>query len=255
MKVRVLGCSGGIGGGRHTTSFLIDDDILIDAGSGVTRLDLDAMARIQHLFITHAHLDHILTLPPLLDSVGVERAEPLRIHAIPEVIETLKGHLFNWQIWPDFAVVPSPQRPCMVYVPLALGEPVELGTREITAIPANHGRPAVGYRLRGPRASLIFSGDTASHPALYDIVNATDDLAHFIVETSFADNLRHIADVSGHYCPATLLPDLARLKAGFPVWVTHLKPGGEDAIMAELADPSLPCGIPQALAPDQVFEL
>lgn len=255
MRVRILGCSGGIGGGRHTTSFLVDDDILIDAGSGVTRLELDAMARIRHLFITHAHLDHILALPPLLDSVGVERAEPLWVHALPEVIETLRAHLFNWQIWPDFTHVPTPERPSMSYVPVAIGESVRLDGREITAIPASHGRPAVGYRLRGATASLIFSGDTASHDALYEVANATDDLAHLIVETSFPNVLRHIADISGHYCPATVLPDLVRLKPGVPVWITHLKPGGEDAIMAELADPGLPCGVPQALAPDQVFEL
>lgn len=255
MRVRVLGCSGGIGGGRQTTAFLVDDDILVDAGSGVIRLGLDEMARIGHLFISHAHLDHILALPPLLDSVGVDRAEPLHIYAIPEVIDTLRAHLFNWQIWPDFTHVPSLEHPSMRYVPIKVGEPVRLGGREITAIPANHGRPAVGYRLRGGCASLIFSGDTASHDALYAIANETEDLAHFIVEASFADELAHIADISGHYCPATLLPDLARLKAGVPVWITHLKPGGEAAIMAELARPGLPCGIPRALEPDQVFEL
>lgn len=254
MKVRILGCSGGIGGGRHTTSFLVDDDILIDAGSGVTRLELAEMATIGHLFVTHAHLDHILALPTLLDSVGVVRAAPLVVHALPEVIETLRAHVFNWEIWPDFARVPH-ERPCMVYAPLAVGEAVRLGGREITAIPARHGRPAVGYLLRGARGSLVFSGDTASHAALYTIANATDDLRLLIVETSFDDAQRDIAEVSYHYCPATLLPDLARLKPGVPVWITHLKPGGEAAIMAELARPGLPCGIPQALAPDQVFEL
>ncbi|MDD3528243.1 MAG: 3',5'-cyclic-nucleotide phosphodiesterase [Gallionellaceae bacterium] len=254
MKVRVLGCSGGIGGDRHTTSFLVDDDILIDAGSGVTRLGLDEMGTIGHLFLTHAHLDHILALPTLLDSVGVVRAEPLVVHALPEVIETLRAHVFNWEIWPDFAQVPHGQ-PCMVYAPLAVGETVRLGGREITAVPVNHGRPAVGFLLRGGRGSLIFSGDTASHAALYAIANATADLRHLIVEASFEDAQRDIAAVSYHYCPATLLPDLARLKAGVPVWITHLKPGGEAAIMAELSRPGLPCGIPQALAPDQVFEL
>ncbi len=255
MKVRVLGCSGGIGGDRHSTSLLVDDDILIDAGSGVTRLSLEAMARISHLFVTHAHLDHILALPTMLDSVGVGRAAPLQIHALPGVIEILKAHIFNWQIWPDFARVPTPERPFMVYVPLEIGQPVSLGAREITAIPASHGRPAVGYRLRGERGSLIFSGDTTSHSDLFEIANATSDLRHFIVEASFDNDHQDIAAVSDHYCPATLLPDLARLKPGVPVWITHLKPGGESAIMAELADPSLPCGIPRALLPDQQFDL
>jgi len=255
MKVRVLGCSGGIGGDRHSTAFLVDDDILVDAGSGVTRLGLDQMAGIQHLFVSHAHLDHVLSLPLLLDSVGVHRAAPLQVHALPEVIEILKAHMFNWQLWPDFTRIPTPERPAMAWAPLAVGQPIRLGSREITAIPAQHGRPAVGYLLRGERGSLIFSGDTASHRELYDLANATADLRHFIVEASFADEHGDIAEASDHYCPATLLPDLARLKPGVPVWITHLKPGGEAAIMAELASQPLPCGRPRALLPDQSFEL
>lgn len=254
MKVRVLGCSGGIGGERHSTSLLVDDDILIDAGTGVGRLSLEEMGRIDHLFVTHAHLDHILTLPLLLDSVGVGRAAPLQVHALPGVIEILKAHIFNGQVWPNFAHIPA-ERPLMNYAPLAVGQPVRLGGREVTAIPACHGRPAVGYMLRGEAGSLIFSGDTTSHSSLFDIANATDDLRHFIVEASFANEHQDIAVVSDHYCPACLLPDLVQLKPGVPVWITHLKPGGEIAIMAELTAANLPCGTPVALTPDQVFEL
>lgn len=254
MKIRVLGCSGGIGGERHSTSFLVDDDILVDAGTGVTRLDLAAMARIGHVFISHGHLDHILTLPLLLDSVGVGRAAPLVVHALPEVIEILKAHIFNWQVWPDFTRVPE-GRPFMRYEPLAIGRPVRLDGREITAIPARHGRPAVGYLLRGGAGSLIYSGDTAHNEELFAIANDTADLRHFIVEASFANDHHDIAEASDHYCPATLLPDLAGLKPGVPVWITHLKPGGEAAIMAELAAAGLPCGLPQPLRQDQVFEL
>lgn len=254
MRVRVLGCSGGIGGERHSTSLLVDDDILVDAGTGVTRLSLEEMGRIGHVFITHSHLDHILTLPLLLDSVGVGRAAPLVVHALPEVIDILKAHIFNWQVWPDFTLVPE-DRPFMRYQPLAIGQPVRLGSRELTAIPARHGRPAVGYLLRGESGSLIFSGDTAHDAELFALANGTADLRHFIVEASFADDHQDIAEASDHYCPATLLPDLAGLKPGVPVWITHLKPGGEAAIMAGLTAAQLPCGTPQALEQDQVFEL
>jgi ribonuclease BN (tRNA processing enzyme) len=255
MRVRVLGCSGGIGGERHSTAFLVDRDILVDAGSGVTRLSLEQMADIGHLFVSHAHLDHVLALPLLLDSVGVQRDQPLRVHALPEVIEILRAHIFNGQIWPDFARIPTPERPAMAWQPVALGRPVRLGRREITAIPARHGRPAAGYLLRGEQGSLIFSGDTTSHRELFDLANATADLRHLIVEASFANEQRDIAEASDHYCPATLLPDLMRLKAGVAVWITHLKPGGETAIMAELAGTELACGRPSALLPDQLFEL
>jgi len=253
MKVRVLGCSGGIGEGRHTTSFLIDDDILIDAGTGLTRLDLAALGRIRHLFISHSHLDHILCLPTLLDSISDTLTEPLVVRALPEVIDSLRAHIFNGDIWPDFARIPSPEQPFMRYQTIRVGEAVRLGGREITAIPAHHGKPAVGYCMRGAHSSLIYSGDTRSHPALWDFANACPDIRHLIVETSFGNNQQALAEVSWHYCPATLLPDLDRLKPGVEVWITHLKPGNENAILDEIQAGA--GRAPRALAVDQMFEL
>lgn len=235
MRIQVLGCSGGIGDGRHTTSFLIDDDILLDAGSGVTTLSRDALRRIDHVFLTHTHLDHILSLPLLLDSVASERDRPVLIHAIDAVLDILKAHLFNWRIWPDFSGIPTEESPFMRYAPLRQGETVQLGARAFTAIPANHVIPAVGYLLRGEHGSVLFSGDTASHDALWHAARAADDLHHLWVECSFGEDQAEIALASKHYCSRTLADDLARLRAGPQVWVSHLKPGGEALIMAELA--------------------
>lgn len=91
MKLRVLGCSGGIGG-RHlrTTSFLVDHDILLDAGSGVAELSVGELAAIDHVFLTHAHLDHVLALPLMIDAVADRRSQPLVVHALPEVIAALR---------------------------------------------------------------------------------------------------------------------------------------------------------------------
>ncbi len=236
MRVRVLGCNGGIGDNRHTTSFLIDEDILLDAGSGVTRLDLEALVKIDHVFVTHAHLDHILALPPMLDSVLQRRTAPVTLHAIPEVLEVLKQHLFNWHIWPDFSCIPSKEAPLLAYRPISIGQTMRLGNREITPIPANHVVPAVGYHLRSQRGSLIFSGDTCSHAALWDIATTTPDLKHLIVECSFPNDMREIADLSRHYCPATLSADLVRLRSDIPVWLTHMKPGREVDIIVEVDD-------------------
>jgi ribonuclease BN (tRNA processing enzyme) len=254
MRVRVLGSSGGIGGGRHTTSFLVDDDCLIDPGSGVMRLELDALARIDHVFLTHSHLDHVLSVPLLLDSVSGLRDAALTLHAIPETLAILRGHLFNWLIWPDFNRIPSPEHPFLCYASLRVGEPAHLGDREIMPIPASHTVPAIGYRLRGPRACLIFSGDTESHDALWALAEESPDLTDLIIEASFTDDLADLASLSKHYCPKTLAPDLARLRPGVRVWITHLKPGREVAILSELnqAQNRVVC---HALSEDQVFEL
>ena len=67
MKIKILGCSGGIGGELRTTSMLVDGDILIDAGTGVGDLSIEELLAIDHIFITHSHLDHIAFIPLLLD--------------------------------------------------------------------------------------------------------------------------------------------------------------------------------------------
>jgi phosphoribosyl 1,2-cyclic phosphodiesterase len=93
MKLRILGCSGGIGGNLRTTSLLLDHDVLIDAGTGVGDLSLAEMCAINHVFVTHSHLDHIACLPLLIDSVGFMRDQPLVIHATDETLVILKEHI------------------------------------------------------------------------------------------------------------------------------------------------------------------
>ena len=235
MRIQVLGCSGGMGDGRHTTSYRVDEDILVDAGTGLTTLSRDAIRRIDHVFVTHAHLDHILCLPLLLDSVAGERERPVTVHAIPEVIAILKEHLFNWRLWPDFAVLPTAEEPFLRYEPVEIGVPVRLGARELTAVPAVHVVPAVGYLMRGARGSYLFSGDTTHNPELWSIANTTPDLLHVGVECSFQDNELQLAKSSKHYCSSLLAADLAGLRTDVQVWITHLKPGHETGILAELA--------------------
>lgn len=235
MKFRVLGCSGGIGDGRHTTAFLLDDDILVDCGTGVTTLTHAEMRRIDHIFLTHAHLDHIAALPLLLDSVAGERDRPVILHALPEVLQTLQSHVFNWHVWPDFSRIPSAEAPFMRYEPLHKGAAVNLNGRELVAVAAHHVVPAVGYLMRTGAGSLLFSGDTSSHEGLWQVANATPDLRHFLVECSFEDALAEVATAAMHYHPEPLANDLRKLKSDAQVWISHLKPGHEAGILAELS--------------------
>src|SRR6187431_945169 len=109
--IRVLGCSGSIAAGSRTTSFLLDDDVLIDAGTGVGDLSLDELAQIDHIFITHSHLDHVLAIGLLADSVTRRRvaaaAPPVVVHALAETIDALRRYIFNGVIWPDFSRLPD----------------------------------------------------------------------------------------------------------------------------------------------------
>src|SRR5688572_7765445 len=148
MELRVLGCSGGIGGtSQYTTSLLLDEDILIDAGTGVQRLSLKELPKIRHIFLTHSHLDHIAGLPLLIDTLFRETDSPVAVHALPETIETLKAHIFNWKIWPDFAALPDKKNPSLRYVEMRYGEEIVVDKRRIRMIEANHTVPAAGYTI------------------------------------------------------------------------------------------------------------
>ena len=237
MRLRVLGCSGGIGG-RHlrTTSFLIDGDVLIDAGTGVGDLTLAELSQIDHIFITHSHLDHVTSIPFLVDTVGGMRARPLTVYATRATIEILKNHLFNWAIWPDFTEIPTPAAPFMRYCEMEVGATVTLGNRRISAIPARHTVPAVGYHLDSGAASLVFTGDTGQNDALWRIVNRIANLKFLIIETAFSNKERQLAEVSRHLCPATLAEELAKLERTPEIYITHLKPGEIEPTMLEIEE-------------------
>src|SRR5450631_3810921 len=139
MIVQVLGCSGSIAAGCRTTSFLLDEDVLIDAGTGVGDMPLDALARIEHILITHSHLDHILSIGLLADSVMRERGAtrpPIQVHALPETLAALRTHIFSGVIWPDFTRLPSAEQPMLALVPLAVGDVLELNGKRIEVLSA-----------------------------------------------------------------------------------------------------------------------
>jgi len=237
LRLRVLGCSGGIGG-RHlrTTSFLVDGDVLIDAGTGVGDLTLAELSQIDHVFVTHSHLDHVGSIPFMVDTVGGMRSRPLIVHATQPTIEILRNHLFNWSIWPDFAEIPSPQAPFLRYEEIELGKPVTLAGRRFTPIPARHTVPAVGYHLDSGAASLVFTGDTGPNDALWQTVNRIANLKFLIIETAFSNKERQLAEMSRHLCPETLAEELAKLERNPEIYITHLKPGEIEPTMLEIEE-------------------
>ena len=254
MKLTILGCSGGIGSGRHTTCLKVDDDVLIDAGTGITTLDFEQLLAIDHVFLTHAHLDHTLGLPLLLDSVGDLRATPVTVHALPEVLAVLSTHLFNWHLWPDFREIPSAESPWLRFAPLDFGEALTLKGRTFRPLPVNHVVPACGVHLATAAGSLVFSGDTTHSAAFVAALNAIPDLRHLIIDTSFENALVDIAQASKHHWPDSLAAELQALSVRPELWITHLKPGNEAAIMNELRAAAPNWGV-EALMQGQVIEL
>jgi ribonuclease BN (tRNA processing enzyme) len=241
MQIRVLGCSGSIAAGNRTTSFLVDDDMLIDAGTGVGDLTLDELSRIERIFLSHSHLDHVLSVGLLADSVVrrriARRCPPIAVHALPATIDALRTHVFNGVIWPDFSRLPDEHHPMLEFVPIAVGQVLDFGTRRIEVLPAMHTVPAVGFALSAaapsPQPAWVFSGDTGPNPALWQRL-ACMPVAALVIETAFSDEEIELARISRHLCPALLRDELARLERPVDVYITHIKPGELDAVMSEI---------------------
>jgi glyoxylase-like metal-dependent hydrolase (beta-lactamase superfamily II) len=79
--------------------------------NGVGDLGIDALSKIRHVFLMHAHLDYIAALPWPVDTL-FERfmRQPPTVHCQFVTYRSLKRHNFNAEIWPDFLSYPQARR-------------------------------------------------------------------------------------------------------------------------------------------------
>lgn len=233
MQLRILGCSGGIGQDLRTSSYLIDDDILLDAGTGVGDLSMDEMRKIKRIFITHSHMDHIVSIPLLVDTLFSSLKQPLEIHARVETINMLRQHIFNWSIWPDFTELPSKQAPVMVFRPMKPGDVIEMSGRRIEMIDVSHTVPACAYAVSSGGRAMVYSGDTCTNDSLWSRLNQYTRVDFMIVESAFANHDLQLSQLAKHYCPSLLAADLKKFRHRPQLGISHLKPGEESRIMDE----------------------
>jgi len=262
VRIRVLGCSGAIAAGCRTTAFLLDDRVLFDCGTGVGELSVEEMTRIDDVLLTHAHLDHVQSLPLLADVVLPTRMAPtgrgpIRVHGLPETLDTLRTHVFNGTIWPDFLTIPSSAQPILTFHPFAVGDVLTLGdganTRRLWVLPAVHPVPACGLAVDTADGWWVFTGDSGPNPACWALLQS-EPLAHVVADVSFTDDYAELAERSGHLIPSTLADVLRLLPGRVPVYVTHLKPGDDALVMAQVLAIDTPHHLAR-LAPGHHFEM
>lgn len=239
MKLRVLGCSGAEFPGHSPSGFLIDDSLLLDAGTVGSALEQAEQGRIRNILVTHSHLDHIRSIPLLADNIvvsgGTQRVEVL---GTAEVLGAIAAHLMNGLIWPDFTRIPSPQAPVLTYREIRPEEPFSVGAYRVTACRVNHPVPAVGYRITRDDTSILYTGDTGPTDRIWETAG---ELAALIIEVSFPSAMEELALMTGHLTPALLARELAKLShPPRRVLITHLKPQYQQPIMEELRGLSIP---------------
>lgn len=240
MKIKILGCSGAELPNFSPPAFLIDDRILLDAGTTGAFLNETAQRKISHILITHAHLDHIRGIPTLADNMLLRnRKHNITLVGIKEVLHTLRKNLFNNFIWPDFTRIPSPRKPVVKLKVIKTGKSFKIHDYKITAERVNHSIWATGYIIKDPNGkSLLYTGDTGPTNNLWKRVNMEFQKVGIdgtIIEVTFPNNMRETAIKTGHLTTAMLLEELKKLKQ-LPrkIFVTHTKPQFLNIISKEL---------------------
>ncbi len=236
MKIKVLGSSGGEKRGVKLSSFLIDETLLLDAGSVTQVLKMEEQLKIKYVLLTHAHFDHIKDLPLLVDNLVTYyfSSAQLTVFSLREVIQALKKHIFNDEIWPDFTIIP-PENPVLKLEEILPEATFFIGKYRITPFLTKHTVPSTGYFIEKDNRSLFYSGDTGTFPDLWRKISALKpDVV--ITEISFPDHLKELASISGHYTPDLFFNDLSCLHNSCKIFIFHIKPVYSKQIEQEVND-------------------
>ena len=234
IKVRVVGCSGGSVKGRFLSCFLLDDTIALDAGGLTGPLTLDEQLEVRHVIVTHTHLDHNCGLPFFIDNVFGRLDTPIVVYGTSSVVESLRKHMFNDVMWPDFTKLPSPDRPTVRFEEVAPETPFSIGRLSFTAIEVEHLIPTVGFLVEDDEGAVLYTSDTGPTDRVWQVASAHPNLKCVITEVSFMNEETELARLSGHMTSSILATELVKLKSKVPVLITHTKPGHLKRIAQEL---------------------
>ena len=225
MRLKVLGAYGASDAEHNLTGYLLDDWLAVDAGTLTSKLSLAQQARIQAVFVTHSHADHIRDLPHLIHNRFSTNAVPLTIFAAKDVMELLMDHVFNGIVWPDFSTLISPLtgKPAVHYRSLPNGKRTMFNNVGLTPVPVDHQIPASGVIVEMDGQAMTFTGDTGPTQEIWKRTNKTPNVVAVITEASFPNDQQSLADDSAHLSPQTFGEELKKITVDAPVYASHRK--------------------------------
>ena len=234
LAIRALGPYGGSAPGYRLTTFLVDGETALDAGSLTEALPLSAQRRVKRIVLTHAHFDHIASLPFLIENV-YGHSSPLEVIAPEPVLAAFKHGILNDRVWPDFTKLPSKTNPTVLLRAIPVGKPFFAGRVAFTPFAVSHVVPAYGYIVSKPGRSVVFSGDTEPTERLRAAAQGAKNLKAIFLELSFCDAQIEVARASRHMTPSRVVSEIPKLPPGVPVYLYHMKPPSLARIRREVA--------------------
>jgi ribonuclease BN (tRNA processing enzyme) len=226
MKIEVLGCYGNVTGSYRATSFLVNDSLLLDAGTVTEVLDDERIKKIAHVVISHTHVDHVKGLFPLVDELVMMGKEyRLELMSVGKVMEIISSNLFNNLVWPDFTVIPSENHAILSLRTIDLEQFTALGSVTIKPILMTHTVYTVGYVVKEGARGFMFTADTGPTERFWEVAKEEKGIEFIIADVSFPNRLENLARISGHMTTAILEERLTAYGlSDMPVYITHIKP-------------------------------
>jgi cAMP phosphodiesterase len=237
MKIQLLP-----GGGannqkeQYLTSFLINDEVAVDAGALPLALNRESQLAIRHIFITHAHLDHMAGLPLMLDNIFTDMSQTVLVYAIEETTQALHQHIFNNVIWPDFTSFKNSYDVNLQFQVITPKQPIKIGELEVIAVPVSHTVPTIGLIIKSQENAIVISGDTTSTDELWGMARDLDGLKASFIECSYPNRLSDLAIRYGHLSPELLFAEYKKIGKNISTFAYHIKPAYLGEIVKELLD-------------------
>jgi len=234
--IKILGSYGTKIVGEGTTCIQVSEKILIDAGNIINALG-DEAKKIQHIFLTHSHIDHIVDLPFLIDLYYANQEHTLQIYALQETIDTLKQHIFNYDIYPDFSQINLQDSPhkALEFNCIKYNKSYTIDGITLMPFETNHTVKSCGYLITKNGRSILFTSDTYINDIVWDMLNHNKNISALITEVSFPSYMDNLARMSKHYTPKILHDELKKLKRDdISIYLMHLKPNYIDILLDEI---------------------
>lgn len=236
MQVKIIGGHGGVTRNYHATSYLIDDSLLIDAGSVAAGLDIQDQLKIDHILLSHSHLDHTKDLAFICDNCFGLKGKPFQVYSHKTVNKAVKDHLFNDTIWPDFSVLPNAENPTIIFNDIENEKELILGEYKVMPVHVKHPGDAFGFIIEKGDCAILFTQDTAATDRIWEVGKQYKNLKAIFTEVSFPNHLQFVADLSDHHSPNTMKEEIKKMPENIPVYLGHLKPNYQEQLIQEITD-------------------
>ena len=218
---------------QFLATYLVNDAVALDAGC-LGLLPLETQQRIEHVFLSHSHLDHIATLAIFLDNVYRPGPQCPRIYALRETWEALGHYFFNDVVWPDLVRLSREEFPFVKFHELQPNTTVRAAGVRITPLPLNHVVPTCGFLVEDDVAAVALVSDTGPTDDVWRILNGVPNLRGLFLEASFPNRMQWLADKTRHLTPRTFAEEIAKLRPDVPRYVVHVKPAFFGEVAAEI---------------------